>query len=130
MANNKTLSWGEWIRRRASFLGIKTGESFAREIGCKRQLIVRWVGLPSPPREMRKCFDSTLVRVLRTDRETLFVNYAQISPESAPLLDAKPEPFQDEGHLRRKVLAVVELLGAEQLRQLYDDGRKLLATAA
>lgn len=76
--------WGQWVAARAEFVGFKRQEDLAGAVGCTRERIVRWVSLESPPAQMRKGFDRTLLRALWTDRQMLFHDFAAVSPDAAP----------------------------------------------
>ena len=67
-----------------------------------------------------------LAAALRIDGVTLFSGYREISPERAPLVGM----IRGDDPLRRRVLAMVELLEPAQLQELHDTGRKLLVGAA
>jgi len=86
----KTLvPWGEWIRRRGHYVGIRSQVAIAKAVGCSFDQLARWIALESPPEKMLKGFDGKLCQVLLTDRPTLFISYATIAPEDAPILDVR-----------------------------------------
>jgi len=64
----------------------------------------------------------------RTDRTMLFRDYVRIAPDEAPVLeiveDNSPSPAEDV--IRRRVLAVVELLPGESLREFARIGEGML----
>lgn len=79
--------------------------------------------MTAPPPAMRKGYDAAIIQQLRTDRRTLFIEFARVTPEEAPLIDAAADSTDA---IKRKVLAVVELLDADRLRELHQRGRELL----
>ena len=131
MAQPNKPHWGNWLKQRARFVGFRGVSMLARECGCSRQTIQEWFASVAPS-NMRKGHDVRICESLKVDRELLFSGYGQVAPEESPLLEPHriaPAPT-DENHLRRKVLAIVELLGTDQLREVHDHGRKLLAATA
>jgi hypothetical protein len=78
---------------------------------------------------MRKGFDQSLAKALETDRATLFVNYREVAPDAAPRINPCAI-VGDESSIRRKVLAIVELLDPPRLSKLHDVGRELLMAPA
>lgn len=128
--SSKTNSWGNWVERRARHVGIRRLLDLALAIGCHQNHVTRFVQSEQPPKRMTKGFDAALVEALRTDRYTLFAAWRDVAPEDAPLVDPLTRSRPDEPAVRRKVLAIVELLGPDQLTELHDKGRQLLAASS
>lgn len=125
----KSLRWGDWAKQRARTVGIIRFIDLAYAIGCHQNHITRIVQAELPPNRMTKGLDAALIRVLQTDRQTLFIDWRSSSPEAAPMIDPNIETF-DAPILRRKVQAIAELLGPTQLGELHEKGRALLAGAS
>jgi hypothetical protein len=56
-------------------------------VGCSYASIYDWAHSEAPPARMQKGFDARLIAALKTDRRTLFLSYASIAPEAAPVID-------------------------------------------
>jgi hypothetical protein len=128
MTTRNRKHWGEWARQRAAHAGFRLQVDLAQKLGCSHEQVSRWFGMESPPSTMRKGFDVRLAEALCVPREMLFVNWLNVSPDSLPVANAEPNQLADETTLRRKLLAIVELLDPAQLGQLHDKGRELLST--
>jgi hypothetical protein len=116
--------WGAWLAGRARHVGYAYFRDLARDVGCRQEQISRWIGADAPP-AMRKRFAAALAAALRTDLHTLFVTFAEVRPEAAPLADPVARA-PDAESIRRKVQAIVELLDADGLRELQERGHELL----
>ncbi len=101
-----TKHWGQWVRARAAFVGIKNFSRLAGELGCARQHLCRWLGMPTPPTRMCKGLDMALLRSLKTDRPMLFNNFKQVAADDAPLVEESPERPGDE--LRAEIKLAIE----------------------
>jgi len=120
--------WGQWVKRRAGVVGIRSQCTMALKLRCSRQQLVKWFAMAEPPASMRKGFDAELVALLQTDSITLFRDWHKISPERSPLVRT---PLQyDDGPLKRKLAACAELLPEEKLRKLVERGESLLREPA
>ncbi len=119
--------WGEWVQTRADFLGFKSNSELALSVGCSRQVLTGWMQMERPPEQMRRGLNSRLAVTLRLDPAILFSRYADFDPKEAPVLEAsKASPSIEEDAVRRKVVAVAELLHIDQLRELQQMGESLL----
>lgn len=119
--------WGQWVWKRASFLGIRSRLQLARDIGCTPQHMSILLKMDAPPARMRKGIDKRLSAVLRTDAQTLFTGWANVDPTAIPLAPAAspaPSPGEGDEENRRAIQAVVLTIGGAQLRRLRE-----LATA-
>jgi hypothetical protein len=127
ISDRKSLSWGDWLKRRMRHVGFIRQIDCAAAVGCSENQLCRWFSLSTPPNRICKGYDAALARALKIDRQMLMRGWSEVIPEEARSISAVAE---DEAPLRRKVLAIVELLGADQLREVHDHGRKLLAAVA
>lgn len=126
MKSPSNVHWGSWIKDRAKAVGFLRDSDFATAVGCCRKQLVNWFSFSAPPAHMRKGFDASLIAALKTDRETLFVNFSSIPASTAPRIDAL-KPRVDEGeHARRRVLAIIELMPDQGLKELARVGEQLL----
>jgi len=82
-----------------------------------------------PQKNMRKGFDEALCRELKTDMQTLFNDYVNVAPESAPIVPATPT-LVDEVSLRNEISAAVERLSGPCLQALTFTTRALLSAMA
>jgi hypothetical protein len=85
--------WGNWVRSRMVYVGFRRQMSLAQAIGCTQNQMCRWLAMETPPDRMRRGHDAALCRVLHTDAYTLFTNFVNVSPFTAPMLNA-PDPSQ------------------------------------
>jgi hypothetical protein len=83
MRGSAKSHWGNWIGRRADFVGFQRQRDFAEAVGCTRERIVTWLRMAAPPKKMRKGFDRTLARALRITTRMLFVDFVNTDPEKA-----------------------------------------------
>jgi hypothetical protein len=73
---------------------------------------------------MCKGFDSALASALKTDRITLFGSFKSISAEAAPIISGGSVSCSDV--MRRRVLAMVELMPNDGLKELARVGEQIL----
>ncbi len=112
--------WGEWIDQRSRAVGFKRQGDFAQAVGCGRTQLAKWIALQSPPPQMRKGFDVALATALKIDRAVLFIGYRSIAPDvDMASLDAATAT-------RRRVLAMVELMPNDGLKELARVGEQIL----
>lgn len=74
---------------------------------------------------MRKSLDEKLAAALKTNRETLFNGYRSIPPAAAPIF-LNSDGTSDLIAIRRRVLAMVELMPNDGLKELARVGEQLL----
>jgi hypothetical protein len=87
-----SIHWGDWVRARMLFLGFRRQRDFADAVGCTQERTGSWLKLQAPPVAIKKGFDRSLCRELRTDAFTLFTNYRNVTPEAAPILGTPRKP--------------------------------------
>ncbi|HEX8340076.1 MAG TPA: hypothetical protein VF624_04130 [Tepidisphaeraceae bacterium] len=119
--------WGAWVILRSRVVGFRRQRDLALAVGCQPEQLSRWAQLAEPPRLMRKGFDAALARALQISPQVLFNSWGEIDPADVPT-EGHEVAAGDESTLRRKVQAIAELLGPDQLGILHDKGRELLAT--
>lgn len=120
-------TWGNWVSRRAEFVGFRSTVDFAKAVGCTQATIRHWRSLRRPPRQMRRMLDVALLNALQTDRHTLFSTYEAADPVALPLLSPRLKASTVAGDsLKRQVQAIVELLDESHLRKLHDEGMSML----
>jgi hypothetical protein len=76
---------------------------------------------------MHKGFDVALARAMKTDRRTLFVDYAKMLPSVAPLVEDAPELPGDD--LRNEIRTALPGMGVDSLRVIHATTRALVETA-
>jgi hypothetical protein len=128
MQKNHRTHWGKWIKRRSRYVGFRRHADFAAAIGCGAVQLSKWFRKPVPPEQMRKGFDAAMIRALKINRITFSVGYAEASPIQAPIIEpAEPPKLSgEEESLRRRVIAMAELLPFDALRELANIGGGLL----
>jgi hypothetical protein len=114
-------SWGEWVRRRARFVGIASDARFAQETGSTPQTICRLIALADAPCQMRSGRDLAFARALCASRQMLFGGWRDIAPEAVPVITV-----DESESLRRRIGAIIELLPPEKLREFFSQGQTLL----
>jgi hypothetical protein len=92
--------WGDWVAQRARAVGIRRQKDLAEAVGCSEDQMSRWVQMRRPPARMRKGFDKSLARVLKTTPQKLFIDYATIAPEDASVEWGVPDPRNWPWHLK------------------------------
>jgi hypothetical protein len=90
------LHWGDWIKRRAAWVGYKNQAEVAKAVGCTRSQLYRWFGMEWPPEQIRKRFDAGLAAALKVDRELLFSRWRLVGPEDAPVVPAPGRDWLEE----------------------------------
>jgi len=121
--------WGRWVKERALVVGFRGNKSFVSAVGCQRKILSMWLDRDTPPREMRKGFDVALCRALKTDGKTLFNDYVNVTPESAPIVQVTPAQV-NEVSLREEIAAAADRLTGPSLQVLTATTRALLSVAA
>src|SRR4051812_1726073 len=89
--------WGQWVIARSEFIGFKRQDDFARAVGCQRGQIQRWAAMQNPPKQMRKGFDRSLARALRTSLKVLFTDYKTTPPDRADRIFLHKDHFSEGG---------------------------------
>lgn len=107
-------------------VGFPNQVVFASSIGCTRHRVAEWFKMLEPPSTMRRGFDASLARALRTDRFTLFRGFRDVAPGDAPFIDGEIEPPPSVESARRRIAAVAELLPPNELREFARVGEQLL----
>ncbi|HEX4056000.1 MAG TPA: hypothetical protein VHX86_17180 [Tepidisphaeraceae bacterium] len=133
MAKSGKRGWGEWLSRRADFIGYKRQADLAAAVGCKRERIVRWYAAKTPPAKMRKGFDRALAAALQTTVHMLFHDYVNIAPEVATEVMFSIEnlsPDQRRADLKYFPPAQFEAIIREIAARMHPDELEALATYA
>jgi len=117
----KATHWGKWISERSRLVGYQNQRELADAVGCRSEQVSRWFQLNEPPRQMRKGFDRMLAASLKIEPEILFRGFREFSPEIASSINKIATDT-----MRRKVLAMVELMPDDGLKELARVGELLL----
>jgi hypothetical protein len=126
--STRNSHWGEWIIARSRFVGFRRQLDLATAVGCSENQLCRWKAMATPPATVHCGFDTTLAAALKVDRKTLFTDYANYSPETAPLSNQDNEA--DEIPIRAEIAAAAERLAGAELRALGATARALLSATA
>ncbi|MEI8198154.1 MAG: hypothetical protein WCI73_19855 [Phycisphaerae bacterium] len=86
--------------------------------------------MKTAPVQLRKGFDAALYRVLKTDAKTLFIGYANIAPEAAPIIEDSTEIPESDLQIRGEIAAILDALTGDSLRALATTVKAFAATAA
>jgi hypothetical protein len=119
--DQKNIHWGEWMIERSRFVGFRNQRELSEAVGCRDEQVSRWHKMSQPPRQMRKGFDRNLAAALKVEPQMLFSGWATANPQGTSFIDQ----FAIE-KIRRRALAVVELLPADQLHEFCRMGELML----
>ena len=85
--------------------------------------------MKTPPEQMRKGFDSSLARALKTTKQTLFVDWSAHAPDQTPQIMLIPDhaliPLGEDSH----VLPAETMLAEVMARLMPDQVEKVLEFA-
>jgi hypothetical protein len=87
MNQNANVHWGQWMLRRANYVGFKRRSDIASAIGCNCETFRIWGTMATVPDRFTRGYDAALARELQTTKRMLFIDFKTTSPEDAPIIE-------------------------------------------